>query len=232
MQLKEQPQSQTSNNQMSLRNIKRKRSQGAAATAAEGAYSFDLHANHVESLLLALSILCDDRRMGALYKSRYQDLESRHTGAGNQWSSDELVDIISSLRSLLHHTSAAPPLTVAEVHSTIGVIYQRLNQDQRAIQSFLQALWVQTSCADVSPIVLGVTRTQLALAYGRTGKYNEALDLLEMAVQDYQKAGLDRNHKLAVRANDALKGFYLVAVNRATRKTGTSDSRRISQGAA
>ena len=229
MQLNEESQSPT--NKMSLRNIKRKRSQGAAATAADGA-CFDLHVHHVESLLIALSILCDDRRMGALYKSRYQDLTARHTAAGNQWCPDELVDVISALRSLLHHTSTAPPLTVAEVHSTIGIIYQRLNQDYRAIQSFLHALWVQTSCGDVSQIVLGVTRTQLALAYGRTGKYDEALDLLEMAVQDYQKAGLDRNHKLVVRANEALKGFYLVAVNRATRKTGKRNSRRISQGAA
>ena len=93
----------------------------------------------------------------------------------------------------------------------------------------MQALWVQTSLEDCSPVSVGLTKTRLALAYGRKGEPQKAVSLLETAIQDYQKGGLNEDDELLVKATKALQAFRDAPIRRSHRST---NRRRISQGAA
>ncbi|CAB9522257.1 expressed unknown protein [Seminavis robusta] len=196
----------------------------------ERTYKLDLDANHIESLIRWLCEESSDDFLAKAYRQRYQGLGERQQphNQNNTWTQEDLCDVISAIQALLSSVTNPPSSMVAEAHSTIGIIHQRLNQDARATQSFMQALWVQASSDDVSPITIGMTKTRLALAYGRKGESQKAISLLEKAIQDFREGGLSEEHELVTRAKEALHAFHLAETARRNR----SNSRRISQGAA
>lgn len=214
------------------------------SSIAEGEYKLDLDAGQLECLILSLADQSNDKHMRSSYKARYFGLTDRmerdaaeradsngkgsSSNSGAIWTQAELFDIISALQELLSTVEEPSSTMVADVHSTIGIIHQRLNHDARATQSFLQALWVQTSCDDVPPVTLGLTKMRLALAYGRKGQNSEAISTLEKAISDFRLAGLDDDHELVAKATEALQAFHMAVIHKLHRR----NSRRISQGAA
>lgn len=207
------------------------------SSIAEADHKTDLDAGQIEGLIMMLADECSNKQLRQAYKARYfglSDRAERHTetktegNSQNIWTQTELCDIISALQELLSSVKEPSSKTVAEVHSTIGIIHQRLNHDARATQSFLQALWVQTSSDDVSPVTLGLTKMRLALAYGRKGHNQEAINILESCLGDFQKGGLDEDHELVTKATAALQAFQMAIIHKLHRR----NSRRISQGAA
>ena len=69
---------------------------------------------------------------------------------------------------------------------------------------------------------------RLALAYGRKGHNQEAINLLETSIVDFRKGGLGDDHEFIVKATEALEGLRMAVIYKRHRH----NSRRISQGAA
>jgi len=206
--------------------MKQKRQQQSQTEAKSALIIFDVSPVQVEQLIQKLVALCQDKKLKNVCRCHY------HQRCGNEgWKHEhDICDLISTLQSLLSATpqETTPPMLVAEVHSTIGVLYQqKLQQDARATQSFLQALWVQTACEDCTSVQLGLTRTRLGLIYGRASRYPEACHLLEMAVDDFQAGELAEHHELMVRATQALAAFTEMS-NRKRSSSSSSSSRRNS----
>ena len=214
------------NSNSSTRRIRR-------STSNDVSSKMDLDAHQVEYLIRWLCVESNDEVLAKTYHQMYHRLADQHkaragNNSTNSWTEEELCDIITALQTLLSTVQEPPSALVAEVHSTIGIIYQRLNHDARATQSFMQALWVQTSSDDVSPVTVGLTKTRLALAYGHTGEHEKAISLLQKALQDFKEGGLTEDHVLVSRATEALYLFNLSS----TQRIRKSSSRRISPGAA
>ena len=204
------------------------------STVVERTHKLELDAANLEHLIMTLANQSSDKKLRNSYKARFFGLADRaerdSIKADQQitWTHEELCDIISALQELLSSVKEPSSTLVWEVHSTIGIIHQRLNHDARATQSFLQALWVQTSSEDVSAVTVGLTKMRLALAYGRKGQNQEAINVLESSINDFHTGGLADDHELVVKASEALQGFHTAIIYKRHRQ----NSRRISQGAA
>ena len=206
------------------------------STVAEVTHKLELDAAQLEYLIMNLADQCSDNNLRTAYKARFFGLTDRaerqddttSSKTESVWTREELCDIISALQELLSSVQEPSSTLVAEVHSTIGIIHQRLHHDARATQSFLQALWVQTATDDVSPVTLGLTKMRLALAYGRKGQNQEAVNVLQSCMADFEKGGLGDDHELVLKASEALDAFQTAIIYKLHRP----NSRRISQGAA
>ena len=120
------------------------------STVVERTHKLELDAGQLEYLIMSLADQCSDNNLRSSYKARFFGLADRVERCSDKsdchtiWTHEELCDIISALQELLSSITQPSSPLVAEVHSTIGIIHQRLHHDSRATQSFLQALWVQT----------------------------------------------------------------------------------------
>jgi hypothetical protein len=132
-------------------------------------------------------------------------------------SNTNLGEIALSLKTVVEMTPNLPANVTAQVHSFIGMLIRKQGNLKGAIDSFLKALWIQTSlCSNEQvdtpydgALDIALTRHRLGVAYGKSGKFAEACTLLEQALTDYQtsQGDSDKNKRLMVLAQAELDKF-------------------------
>jgi tetratricopeptide (TPR) repeat protein len=90
----------------------------------------------------------------------------------------------------------------------VGLLRARQKRYDCAIQSYLKALWVQTSSVDArDSLNIAITENRLGLAYGKCGDLLQAISLLEKTLEHYDKAKMKADHHCVVEAQTALLDF-------------------------
>lgn len=173
-----------------------------------GGHRLGLDVEGVERLVKTLLSACKDDTVADQYKRRYRRSNFKNIMA----TQESKIELVAALRHLLSCScNRLPANVVAQVHHTIGIVYQRDNDAQKAKNAFLQALWIQSSCANVSPVDLGLTKMGLALEYGRVANYHEAILTLESAVGDFQRGFLPEDHEAWTLVSSAMSTFQLAS---------------------
>lgn len=133
-------------------------------------------------------------------------------------SNTRLNEIALALETVIQTTPSLPAHVTAETHSKIGLLRQKQGNSTGAIQSFLKALWIQSSLPSADTTErkdllwkIAMTKHRLGLAFGRSGNFKDAVRLLENALHDYQELlsndsprGDRYNRKLMEQAETAL----------------------------
>ena len=130
-------------------------------------------------------------------------------------SNTRLNEIALALGTIIQSTPSLPAHVTAETHSKIGLLRQKQGNSKGSIQSFLKALWIQSSLPAPSANSterndllwkIAMTKHRLGLAFGRNNNFSDAVRLLQNAVQDYQVHVHDSRYdnKLMEQAGTAL----------------------------
>lgn len=184
-----------------LRTKQKKATSTSVLVCDSGGHRLELDENGVDRLVTTLLFLCRNRKVARKYRQRLPkgaDFQSNRTY------------FVASLQDLLSNVGNNVPSDVlAQVHHTLGITYQRLNNSTKAKKAFLQALWIQSSCSEVAPTHLGLTKVAIALEYGRSGDYQDAIRTLESAVRDFQRGGLEEYHEIWTLVSGATTTFHL-----------------------
>jgi tetratricopeptide (TPR) repeat protein len=117
---------------------------------------------------------------------------------------DELVNCSTLLSCFLSGAATKyrlPSSVIYEAHSLMGCIHEILEQYTLASQSFTKALWIASSTAtDGGRANTAVALHRLGRSYGLMGRYQEANNLLEKALVEYEAAHLHRDHLVVCEA--------------------------------
>ena len=128
---------------MNIRRSTRTRPKRSFSSDAAVTRPQELTLQAIESLILRLARLATEPEVREVYWQQYHGFANQHRDRnGNHLTIDEYTDIIDALQALLDATKPDSS-TVVEVHTTIGNIYQKLNIQNKAAESFLKALWVE-----------------------------------------------------------------------------------------
>jgi tetratricopeptide (TPR) repeat protein len=136
--------------------------------------------------------------------SKFEGLAARCHLQGLESCHDELINAATMLAISLSASPVLPALIVYEVHSAIGLIREAQGQYTCAIQSYLKAFWVASATSKIPQEELGCVLHRLGKAYGRSGKYQKGMILLEEAIGIYEKAHLNKE-KCVEEAREAYK---------------------------
>jgi hypothetical protein len=119
----------------------------------------------------------------------------------------EVDEVVSFLGAIISSPSsqALPPCLIAEIHSCIGMISAEQNRLASAIRSLLTTLWIQKSAKDIEVVDIAVTKHRLALIYGRSYDYAQAVCLLEKALSTYDRANMKHGHSCRIQAQASLE---------------------------
>jgi tetratricopeptide (TPR) repeat protein len=191
-----------------LRARQKKNANVSILVCDRGGHRLELDMNGVEKMVSTLLDLCRDPSVAAQYRRRYPNGVDFYM-ANQKVANVKRAEFVASLHDLLEHAENVPRNVLAQFHHTVGIIHQRLNNAAHAKKAFLQALWIQSSCIDVAPVDLGLTKVALALEVGKSGSYHEAIPTLESAVKDFQKANLDENNEIWTLVSNAMTTFHL-----------------------
>ena len=142
---------------------------------------------------------------------------------------DELGQIDEVLAAFIScPVTQLPPALVFEVHFLRGMIQDALRRSTLARQSYMKALWIATSATtDVPREQLVLTMHHLGKNYGADGNHEEAVELLEKVVMEYEKLKIPGGHPVL---QDARLSIQLFEEQGAHRKMWASFSgnRRLS----
>jgi hypothetical protein len=105
----------------------------------------ELNLHTIESIILRLAHLTGHPETEEAYWQQYHGFAHQHKDRSNHLSTEEWTDVIDALQALLDATEECPDCsTVIDVHKIIGTIYhQKLNNQGKATECFLKALWVE-----------------------------------------------------------------------------------------
>lgn len=118
----------------------------------------------------------------------------------------ETLEIISLLTSAMLTLRTLSPTLIADIHSTIGLLYQTQKNMKQAISSFTKALWVQAKnkgAASQVDIALSIHRT--GLCHSGLGNHDIAIVLLKKALKLYENSSLKAKHPYVMHAREELK---------------------------
>lgn len=149
---------------------------------------------------------CDLVKMAKI-KARHLAMKYKdHRHDGPAISADDLEDVAMILEDFLGSTESIPPSLVAYVHTYIGLVRQYEERYSSAIVSLLKALWIRKSSHEESDR-LAVSCHRLGLVYGLAGDFEQAVNLLQRAIEYYQEAKIAEDHHFVLGAKKSIKLF-------------------------
>jgi tetratricopeptide (TPR) repeat protein len=118
---------------------------------------------------------------------------------------DELSRIYDVLDTFITSTADLPATVVFEVHSLRGLVQETLCRHKLAQQSYLKALWIASSTAQIPKEQLAMTMHHLGKSYGANGDYKEATALLERSLSEYEQSHIPKRHVCVVDAESEIR---------------------------
>ncbi|CAB9512681.1 expressed unknown protein [Seminavis robusta] len=152
-------------------------------------------------LMFLVAEYTQDAEIAAVARENFSGLATRtHTD-------DELNEIVEMFGAILNGSDQElPPKAVAQIHSYVGLLRVQQRRYACSIQSYLKALWLQTSSTR-DPLNIAITENRLGLSYGMSGNLPQAISLLEKSLEHYETAGLKPDHYVVDDAQAALSEF-------------------------
>jgi tetratricopeptide (TPR) repeat protein len=101
---------------------------------------------------------------------------------------------------------------VADIHSCIGLMQEKLGNISRAIRSLMNALWIQqkqSSLTDANQVAVALTEHRLGRLYAQTGDFDNAVALMEKAYNSYQQSKMKSDHAVFLQAEESLRAFQM-----------------------
>lgn len=93
-----------------------------------------------------------------------------------------------ALLTVLKSNPTLPSKVVGQVHTFLGMVYLELDNNTKAVEAFLRAIWfISRNPEDETAIAQANHR--LGLAYGRNKEYQQAINLLDRAIAGYDPTG-------------------------------------------
>jgi tetratricopeptide (TPR) repeat protein len=119
--------------------------------------------------------------------------------------SDELSQIVDVLDVFITSTAELPATVVFEVHSLRGLVQETLCRHKLARQSYLKALWIASSTAQIPKEQLAIAMHHLGKSYGASGDYKEATALLERSLSEYEQSHIPKRHVCVADAESSIR---------------------------
>lgn len=143
----------------------------------------------------------------------------------------KLNELALCLQSVIAATTDLPADITAEAHSWIGLLRQKQGAYEDAIKSYMKVLWLQscsleqeqqpqqnkkpkhkllpTSKANSSTqeVKIALTEHRLGLAYGKSGRFSDAVQVLQDVLSKYEKAHVSPDQDVYKCAKAALADF-------------------------
>ena len=168
-----------------------------------------LQLDKVEKLLCETSQeFCESSSFVIEIRQRFQGLAARKHFSNKELSHEELLEIGDTLIDIINDAPKLCPPLVANIHSTIGLVRLLLDEHESAIQSFVKALWIESTLPKPNFAEIGLTNHRIGIAQGRLGDFKQAASMLEKALSVYRSAGMNENHPLMVSALNELEGIH------------------------
>jgi len=118
----------------------------------------------------------------------------------------ETLEIIDLLKGALITKQTLSPTLVADIHSTIGLLYHAQNDMKRAIRAFTMALWIQAhNKVSARQVEIALSIHRIALCHSSIGNYDVAIALLKKALAMYKDSRLKGKHPYMVQGQEELK---------------------------
>jgi tetratricopeptide (TPR) repeat protein len=126
----------------------------------------------------------------------------------------ECLPILEEFKFFLKDQLAShkiPSFIVADIHSCVGLIQDKLGNPRSAILSLMNALWIQQKINDLQDacVVKALTEHRLARLYAQVKEYDSAVSLIEKAYSAYQQSKMKPDHEVYKECVECLQSYRL-----------------------
>ena len=155
---------------------------------------------------------CSDRELKRAAATEY--VETARVFNSIEQRTRHFESILQILRSFVGTQKQLPSNVVYDVHTTVGLLCQKMNNPFESTGAFLRALWV-VNTPSFPKEELAMTLHRMAISKVELKRYEEASHLLHRAVTTYEKLSLRKDDP---RLKDAT-GLYIKTKEKATQSS-------------